>query len=246
MTLSLAVLQHEAATTLGAFAPLLDGVDFDVVATTEAGLPDVRSFDGAVVLGGSLGAYAPRLVETRRWLRDAVLLGRPVFGVCLGGQLLATALGATVRASPKPEVGVHDVLLTDAGVRDVLFAGLPRRLRVLGWHEDAFTLPPRAVPLGGSIGCTYQAFRYDAMHYGLQFHPEVRVDDLARWRSVPHYDALLGRVGGDWDTVAAALAESTAELDLLASQLLERWLYLVDGMRTLREHEVDARLVRAR
>jgi GMP synthase-like glutamine amidotransferase len=237
MTLHLAVLQHEPETTLGAFAPLLDHVELRLV-RTGGELPDLEAFDGAIVLGGSLSAYDATLLETRRWIRDAVLTGRPVLGVCLGAQLLATALGGIVGPSPQPEVGVHDVFLTEAGTRDPLFAGLPHRFSVLGWHEDAFTLPRRAVPLAGSLGCAYQAFRYDVATYGLQFHPEVRVDDLSRWRGTSGYADMLERVGRDWDELEAEVAGASGEFDVLARRLVERWLSLVQGVRSLSERRV--------
>jgi GMP synthase-like glutamine amidotransferase len=230
----LAVLEHEPETGLGAFAAQLEraGIDYRVLRTTAGELPDFGRFHGAIALGGSLGVDDARLIEVRSWIRTAVHSGLPFLGVCLGGQLLAAALGAGV-AGGRPEVGLHDVFLTDAAERDVLFAGLPRRLEVFGWHEDSFGLPHGAVPLAGSIRCTYQAFRFGAVAYGLQFHPEVRVDDLARWRSVAGYRDLAERTGIDVDAVAAALRGATPALDVLAEQLLERWLYLVAGNMTL-------------
>lgn len=234
MTLRLAILAHEPETGLGAFAAQLEVADvaYDTLHTTEGALPDHSPFDGAIVLGGSLGVHDPRLRAARRWIRDAVLTGLPLLGVCLGGQLLASALGAPV-ARGRPEVGVHDIFLTEAAVRDPLFAGLPRRLEVFGWHEDAFELAPGAVPLAGSIGCTYQAFRFGAVAYGLQFHPEVRVDDLTRWREVDGYRNLAARTATDLDVLATRLRRATPAFDVLAGQLLERWLYVVAGASTL-------------
>ena len=74
-SLRLAVLQHEPETGLGAFAPLLEDapVHYETVATLHAPLPDADDFDGAVALGGSLNVYDPRLLETRRWIRNSVL-----------------------------------------------------------------------------------------------------------------------------------------------------------------------------
>jgi GMP synthase-like glutamine amidotransferase len=145
-------------------------------------------------------------------VRDAVLAGQPFLGVCLGGQLLASVLGARV-ARGRPEVGVHDVFLTRAAEHDPLFAGLPARLPALGWHEDCFELPAGAVPLAGSVHRTYQAFRFGPAAYGLQFHPEVRVDDLARWRHVPGYRDLSSRAGSDLDHHAIELRRATPVLD---------------------------------
>jgi GMP synthase (glutamine-hydrolysing) len=234
MTLRLAVLEHEPETGLGAFAPHLEAaaVEDELLKTTQGRLPDVDRFDGVLALGGSLGVNDPRLLETRRWIRSAVLSGLPFLGICLGGQLLASALGGVVTRG-RPEVGLHDVFLTDAADRDPLFEGLPRRMPVFGCHEDSFQLPPRAVPLAGSIACTYQAFRFGAAAYGLQFHPEVRVDDLSRWRGVPGYQELAARTGTDFDTLAIGLRQATPALDALAEQLLERWLSLVSGVAAL-------------
>jgi GMP synthase-like glutamine amidotransferase len=238
MSLRIAVLQHEPETGLGAFAGVLDeaGIGYEVLETSGvAPLPGVVGFDGAIALGGSLGAHEAALLGTRRWIRDAVLRDTPFLGICLGGQLLATALGGFVGRGSRPEVGVHDVFLTHAAKFDPLFGGLPRRFAVFGWHEDAFTLPRRAIPLAGSVAYEHQAFRFGPSAYGLQFHPEVRPDDFARWSAVPGYTGLLERAGADWDEAMSALEQSASELDALAEELLERWLYLVAGAAALRE-----------
>jgi GMP synthase (glutamine-hydrolysing) len=238
MSLRIAVLQHERETGLGAFASVLDegGVDYELLQTNGSmPLADATDFDGVIVLGGSLSATDPALVETRRWIRTAVLQGTPFLGVCLGGQLLATALGSFVgRASP-PEAGVHDVFLTDGGRHDPLFCGLPGRFPVFGWHEDAFDLPHGAVPLAGSIACEHQAFRFGASAYGLQFHAEVRPHDLDRWSAVPAYADLLTRVGASWADLTTELAETTPALDQLVEELLGRWLDLAGELAPRRE-----------
>lgn len=139
-----------------------------------------------------------------------------------------------VGRNARPEARVHDVFLTDAAKRDPLFAGLPGRLSVLGWHEDSFDLPPGSIPLAGSIACTYQAFRFGVGAYGLQFHSEVRAEDLAHWRDVAGYQTLLDRAGGDWDAVAAELQRATPALDALSEQLIDRWLSLVGDFAAFR------------
>ncbi len=241
MKLHVAVLAHEPETGLGAFASQLEAneVSYEVLCTTAGALPDYRRFDGTIALGGSLGVHDGQLLAAHDWVRDAVLAGQPFLGVCLGGQLLASALGARV-ARGRPEVGVHDIFLTDAAERDPLFGGLPARLAVLGWHEDSFDLPRGAVPLAGSIRCTYEAFRFGPAAYGLQFHPEVRVDELGRWRHVAGYRALASRTGSDFDDVAMAVRRATPSLDVLAEQLLGRWLYLVAGVAALTSPQVAA------
>jgi GMP synthase-like glutamine amidotransferase len=237
----LIVLQHEQETRLGAFQHLLDAahVDHEIVMTTNAPpLPAAEGFDGALVLGGSLNAYDPRLLETRRWIRNNVLRGLPVFGVCLGGQLLASALGGVVGPSPAPEVGLHDVILTEDARRDQLFADLPDRFPVFGWHEDSFSLPPGAIPLAGSPACAYQAFRFGDASYGLQFHPELRACDLNRWRGNSRYRRVAANAAQDWESLIAALEEATPTLDALARHLLRRWLGIVAAPAALQAPQV--------
>ena len=229
--IQLAVLQHEPETGLGRFADILGNfaVDYEVLDTTRGTLPDPLAFDGALVLGGSLAAGDATLFPARRWIRDTALSGLPYLGVCLGGQLLASALGARVRPGGA-EAGMHSVFLTDAARHDVLFEGLARRFDVFGWHGDSFDLPRGAVPLAGSLACTYQAFRYDDTAYALQFHSEVRPHDLAAWRGLPSYRRLLEESTRDWADVELELSQAAAALDDLAAHLLERWLGVVVGV----------------
>ena len=240
MSLRIAVLQHEVETGPGAFAGALTdaGVEYEVLETTSgAPLPDAAGFDGALVLGGSLGAYDSALLETRRWIRDAVLREQPFLGVCLGSQLLASALGGEVESGLRPEVGMHDVFLTDAARQDPLFAGLPRRMPVLGWHQDASTLPRGAVPLAGSMAYAHQAFRWGASAYGLQFHVEARPDDLRRWARVPGYARMLEAASTNVDAVIGPLESATPALDETTRVLTERWLLLVAGVGAVRSQQ---------
>jgi GMP synthase (glutamine-hydrolysing) len=242
MTVRLAVLQHEPETGLGRFEELLAdyGVEYEIVSTRRR-LPAPLRVDAALCLGGSLAATDASLLPTRRWIRNAVLSELPYLGVCLGGQLLASALGAPDMLGAA-ETGLHSIFLSGAAAHDPLFGGLPRRLDVFSWHGDSFELPGGAVPLAGSLACTYQAFRFGNAAYALQFHPEVRPEDVARWRDVPGYRQLLDESGREWEDVVDELARATPVLDELAAHLLERWLYLVDDVAALRGKAARAAL----
>jgi len=232
--LRLAVLQCEPETGLGAFGGVLDagGVKYDALDAQRALSPG-DEFDGAIVLGGSLGVDDVPLV-TRRWLGESVRAGLPCFAVCLGAQLLAAALDARITRG-RPELGAHDIYLLDAALHDPLYADLPRRVKVFSFHQDQFGLPRRAVPLAGSLNCTYHAFRFGVAAYGFQFHPEVRREDLDGWRNVSGYRTLVDRSGEDWNGLAAAFEQATPELDELAPGLLNRWLHLTAAVKTFRE-----------
>jgi GMP synthase (glutamine-hydrolysing) len=111
----------------------------------------------------------------RHWVRDR----RPLLGICLGAQTLAHALGAEVAPVGGVLAGFYDTELTDAGVDDAVLGVLPRRFEALNANGRRFAVPDGAVAL--AHGPTPQAFRVDGSAWGLQFHPEVRRDQVLRW-----------------------------------------------------------------
>jgi GMP synthase-like glutamine amidotransferase len=138
----------------------------------------------ALVLGGTMGVHDeadfPFLRPLKVFMRQTAEAGVPLFGICLGGQLLAAALGGTVTARSRGEKGMTEIVLTAAGVTDPLFAGLPERFGAFAWHNDSFDLPPGTPHLAFSATCPGQAFRVGKA-YGLQFHPEVDAATVAAW-----------------------------------------------------------------
>jgi len=147
-----------------------------------AGVP-TNAADAVIVLGG---AMHPDEEEQHGWLRAELeylsgLLeaGTPLFGVCLGSQLLARAAGANVFRSTEPEVGWLPVELTEAAATDPLAASLPERFDAFQWHHYTHELPAGAVELARSRVCT-QAFRLGRA-WGVQFHPEVRAAQVEAW-----------------------------------------------------------------
>lgn len=139
---------------------------------------------GVVVLGGYMGVHDaqrhPFLLRLMDLMRECHGRDVPLLGICLGGQLLAAALGGSVRKDSRGEKGVREVALTAAGRRDPLFAGLPEVFPAFQWHNDSFDLPPGALHLAASPVCPGQAFRCRRA-YALQFHPEVDEAIVAAW-----------------------------------------------------------------
>lgn len=139
--------------------------------------------DAVIVLGGAMhpdeeeqhGWLCPEL----EYLRELLDRGTPLFGVCLGSQLIARAAGATVFRSSEPEVGWLPVELTDAAAGDPVAASLPERFDAFQWHHYTHDLPAGAVELARSRVCT-QAFRLGSA-WGVQFHPEVRAAQVEAW-----------------------------------------------------------------
>lgn len=165
-------------------------------------------FGGIVPLGGSMHAWdeerLPYLGRERELLREAVDEGVPVLGICLGGQLLARALGAEVRPAEQPETGWLTVEATPEAADDALLAHLRGPVGVYQWHLDVFDLPEGAVRLARSSQSPNQAFRYGERAWGLQFHPEVDLPLYAGW--IQNYPDALARMGLDPDALEAAVS----------------------------------------
>jgi GMP synthase (glutamine-hydrolysing) len=132
---------------------------------------------GLVVMGGPMSVYEqdqyPFLRAELRLIERALAAHKPVLGVCLGSQLIASALGASVEKGQRKEIGWHPVTLTAEASTDALWQAVPSSFMGYHWHGDTFSLPQSAVPLASSELTPYQAFRYDAAVYGLLFHLEV-------------------------------------------------------------------------
>ncbi len=187
------VLQHEQVEGLGTIAESL--------AAASVAPRYVRSFAGdripgtpgdaagLIVMGGPMGVYEidrhPFLRDEMRLIESTLKLGKPVLGICLGSQLLAQTLGATVGPSGRKEIGWYDVRLTGEGQRDPLFADIPARFTAFHWHGDVYPLPASATPLASSDLTPLQAFRYGESAYGLLFHLEttggIAADMVRTW-----------------------------------------------------------------
>jgi GMP synthase (glutamine-hydrolysing) len=181
--------RHADGEDLGSIRPVLEsrGITVETVDLyTGAPLPDPASAAGLVFMGGAMCAN-DQLDFLRRELdliREAAARRQPIFGVCLGAQLIAKALGGKVYPSAVPETGWFPIHLTEAAASDPIFCRLDASPDVFQLHQDTFDLPPDAVRLAGSPACPNQAFRLGQSTYGVQFHPEMTPEMMAEWRSV--------------------------------------------------------------
>ncbi len=232
--MELLVLEHHPTTGVCRFVDVLDGrrdlVPWRSIDVTgdDAALPG--SFDdvaGLVVMGGPQS-----VTEGHDWLegeldllRRAVDADVPVFGVCLGAQLLAVATGGTVTTRPVPEIAFVPQRHTGAGGDDDLTAGWPDGAATFVWHGDEVTeLPPHAVPLlEGPEQVT--AWRVGSA-FATQAHPEVDTDQIARWVELDDLGHQLAAAGTDAEALLAA-AERRERFTLAAG--LSLFGRFVDG-----------------
>jgi GMP synthase-like glutamine amidotransferase len=171
------VLQHVPFEGLGSIATWLSERDAFVQYTRfyqSPVLPDPGSIDLVIAMGGPMsvndeGDY-PWLKQEKAFIKEAVDRGLAVLGVCLGAQLIASALGAPVFANAHKEIGWFPVQAVSTGSDTFRF---PARTTVFHWHGETFDLPPGAVRLARSAGCQNQAFQIGRTVIGLQFHLET-------------------------------------------------------------------------
>ena len=171
------VLQHVPNEGLGSIADWLAArhatVSFTYFFDTGV-LPALTGIDLVIALGGPMSvndeARLPWLAIEKQFLREAMTQGKAILGICLGAQLIASALGAVVQPNTHKEIGWFPVFGIDAGAACFRF---PTVTDVFHWHGETFALPPGATQLARSVACEQQAFQIGNNIIGLQFHLET-------------------------------------------------------------------------
>lgn len=140
-------------------------------------LPGLKDFDWLIVMGGSMGVNDedkfPWLTAEKKLIAETVAAKKPVLGICLGAQLLASALGAPVYKNQHREIGWFPIERTEASTDHPIGQLLPAQAEVFHWHGDTFDLPEGAVHLARSVACKNQCFIIGDRALGLQFHLEM-------------------------------------------------------------------------
>jgi len=184
---------------------------------------DALKDDLLIVLGGPIGVYEqhlyPFLESELRIIRERLAAGKPVLGVCLGAQLMATALGASVASMGVKEIGYTPITVSKGA--PAYFAPLDG-LPVLHWHGDRFTIPENAVHLASSAVCDNQAFSVGNYALGFQFHLEVTAVGLESW--LVGHACELSHAGIDPRTLREDARRHSARLSSAARQVVGQWL----------------------
>jgi len=223
------ILQHTPCENLGTFEDVLRGneIEFTYIETHAGKAVPLEMADkaGLVVMGGPMGVYDqaeyPFLRDELRLIESALKLERPVLGVCLGSQLLASALGADVKKGERKELGWHPVTLSESASEDSLFAGVPKEFWPFHWHGDVFSLPKDAVGLAQSRQTAHQAFRYGRNAYGILFHLEVTEGQISQM--LVDFADELREAGGTPGEITEQTPQHLPALQGISAGVFGRW-----------------------
>ena len=175
-------LQHVPFEGLGSIQTWLDTRAAAITSTRlyqEPRFPDMSEVDWLIAMGGPMSVNDehnhPWLNQEKQFIRRAIDSDKVVLGVCLGAQLIASALGAKVYTNKEREIGWFKINRIDGGEFSPLASLFPPSLEVFHWHGETFELPPGTVHLARSEACEHQAFSLGDRVLGLQFHLETTV-----------------------------------------------------------------------
>lgn len=222
------VYRHLAFEDLGIWQRVLQENGFSAryvdIGVDEISVDEARDSDLLIILGGPIGvdeeSHYPLLRQEKQALAARLALRLPTLGVCLGAQLIAEVLGASISRLPKKEIGYAPIELTAQG-EDSVLAPL-QDVPVLHWHGDQFGTPEQAERLAQTQLCPNQAFQVGAEILALQFHLEADPNRIEQWL-IGHAGELAGEginprdIAHDAHTVGRALT-------VAGEQVLQNWL----------------------
>jgi GMP synthase (glutamine-hydrolysing) len=227
------ILTHTDYCAPGYLVDVLDerGVNYRVLRVDHGDLEgvDLDRPKAVAIMGGGMSVNDPLpwLDTENSAIQHFIQRDIPMIGHCLGGQLLAKALGASVRAMDYQEVGWQLQQQTADGMSSPWFAHLPPEFVLFEWHGDTFDLPSGAKRLLGNKWCENQAFSWGDKILGLQAHPEMTVKLVEEWLR----DAwqLLDDRQPSQHSIAfmrESLAVRVAALNQVAAGFYRHWLQL--------------------
>lgn len=190
-------------------------------ASTE--LPPLDDIDLLVVLGGpmsvnDIGEY-PWLTTEKQYIRKVIKSGKPTLGICLGAQLIASALGANVFPNAVKEIGWYPIRATRSAKSSSF--SFPEHIEVFHWHGETFSLPTKAVLLAESDGCRNQAFQLGDNVIALQFHLETTPDTAREIVANCRDELVPGKYIQTEEDILSAPQERYRKVNTLMCSILE-------------------------
>lgn len=231
-----AIFRHSPAEGPGYFATFLaqQNIPLELI-KIDAGDPaptDVSAYSGLVFMGGpmSVNDDLPWIASELSLIREAVRQDIPVLGHCLGGQLIAKALGGAVTKNPVKEIGWGEVSIADQPVARAWFGDAPSKFLSFHWHGETFSLPPGATRILESPYCANQAYVL-GKHLGMQCHVEMTREMIETWCAVGQQEIAEAHSPAVQTAAQMALDidARVAALNAVAVQLYSHWVRGLKG-----------------
>ena len=226
------ILQHQLPENAAYLITWLKrhGILYQVVnaGTGELFPTSIELYSALAVMGGGMSANDP-LPSNRQaeiLILQAMYRDRPVIGHCLGGQLMARALGGTVTSSPQPEIGWQAINYEDTPLVNEWFGDQPTDT-VVHWHYESFSIPTGAVRVATSAACPNQAFAIGP-HLAMQFHIEINEAKIDSWvhEDDPKWADARGRYDSVQDKISMlnGIPFHLAQHQATADRIYSKWL----------------------
>ncbi|NWG86160.1 MAG: type 1 glutamine amidotransferase [Hydrogenophilaceae bacterium] len=225
-----AIFRHTETEGPGTLADFLDRhrIPYSLI-RIDAGEPvpdDPAAFSGLAFMGGpmSVNDDLPWIPRSLRLIRHAVDHDIPVLGHCLGGQLMAKALGGTVGRNPVKEIGWGTVQVLDRPEARTWFGDI-REFESFHWHGETFSIPEGAVRILESHYCANQAFILDK-HLAMQCHVEMTEAMIRTWcdNGAAEIAQSPSPAVQAPETILARMPQRLPQLNQVADRLYRRWI----------------------
>ena len=226
-----AVYRHAATEGPGYFATFLEqhAIPMALIKVDEGkAVPaNAAQFSGHVFMGGpmSVNDDLPWIPDTLNLIRQSVAQNIPVLGHCLGGQLMARALGGSVGKNPVKEIGWGEVSIVNNAVAQQWFGDVPATFEAFHWHGETFTVPEGATRILESRYCANQAFAM-GKHMAMQCHVEMTEEMVKTWCDVGASE-VAESPGPGVQSVALIqqdLVKRVAGLNARAAAIYSQWI----------------------
>ena len=229
------VMRHLAFEDLASFTSVLQAHDYRVnyieaadfaLAPDDMSQIDALSDDLLVILGGPISVndkmMFPFIDAEIALLKERIAADKPTLGICLGAQLIASALGAKIFPGKEKEIGWYPLDITQAGKHSSLRYLSAEHCSMLHWHGESFELPEGAVLLASSERFKNQAFSYGENILALQFHPEITQRSMEKW-FIGHLGEIMHTDGVSVEQLREDTYRFSKQLEMQGELFFNSW-----------------------
>tara|TARA_B100001750_G_scaffold73151_1_gene58353 strand:- start:314 stop:1003 length:690 start_codon:yes stop_codon:yes gene_type:complete len=222
------VIQHIDIENPGIILDLMSkkGISYDCVKIENNNL-NLFDYDGLLIMGGPMSVNEKdqySFIDTEIELVNHYLkLQKPILGICLGSQIIASALNSSIYKNSKQELGWHNVFLSQT--KDTIFENLENNFLAFHWHGDIFNLPDNSIQLASSKISNIQAFVFQKQCYGILFHLEVTKEIVQNIVNKFESDLIFESI--DKSTILDELEEKIEKINFNGKIIFNRWLNLI-------------------